>query len=242
MTQPLDLYPPQRPLPAHRRARIRAVLMSTVAEPRANSRRSRRWVRATLVAGLVLGVALAVVQPWGRATAAWAAVPEQLDAGTTARLSDVCTEAIAQRQFPMSVSPTTPGLAEARGSSSAVISSSQSQLDVCITGPTAQFVGVYNIAPLPAGSIGVVDGVPGYRQGGTLRVIFGRLGVSVQGITVTTADGLHVTAAVGNGLFLAWWPSNADAVSVAVTLKSGSVQSLIVPEQAPPSPVQSSGF
>lgn len=245
MTQPLDLYPPRRRMPADRRARIRAILLSTVAESDVDSRRSRRWLAAVSVAAFVLAAALTIAQPWGRATATWAAVPEQLDAAATARLSRACTEAIAQRHFPILLSSTAPVLAEARGTSSAVLSSSPSQVDLCISGATdatERFMGAYFVTPLPAGSLGVVDGVPGSREGGdALRVIFGRLAVPVEAVTVTTGDGLHVTAAVGKGYFLAWWPSHADAVNVSVTLKSGAVQGLTVPAQAPPTPASSVG-
>lgn len=38
----------------------------------------------------------------------------------------------------------------------------------------------------------------------------------VRKVRVDTADGLKVTATVGNGWTLAWWPSAADATSVTL--------------------------
>jgi hypothetical protein len=74
---------------------------------------------------------------------------------------------------------------------------SHSQVQVCVAGNTNNFLGVYDLAPLLPGSLGVVDAVPGSREGGDpVRVIFGRLASSGDTVVVTTADGLHVTASV----------------------------------------------
>jgi len=73
-----------------------------------------------------------------------------------------------------------------------------------------------------------------------LRVIFGRLYSGADIVTVTTTDGLSVTASVASSgslaYFLAWWPSHADASRVFITTTSGAIDELPLPDQSAPSP------
>jgi hypothetical protein len=158
-----------------------------------------------------------------------------------ADLGQACASKISGRHFPITVATATPVLAEARGASTAVLLASPSQIQICVTGSVGEFFGVYDVAPLSPSSGGVVDGIPGSREGGdALRAVFGRLDSGEDAVTVTTADGLIVTASVavsgGSAYFLAWWPSHADASTVVVTAPSGSTDDLPLPDQEEPSP------
>jgi hypothetical protein len=175
--------------------------------------------------------------------ATWAATPEVLDAASTNQLALDCTQAISQRRFPMAVLTAQPIIGERRGESTAVISAAKGQAQLCVNSASRNFVGVYDLAPLPAGAIGAVDAVPGNREGGeALRIVFGRIVVPATGVTVATADGRVVTASVADGYFFAWWPSHADAAAVTVALESGATQALAVPDQTAPDPDQTSAL
>ena len=240
-----DLYPAPEGIPARRRAVLGSTLMETVEESTTASRKWFRWRTAPIPAALVVAAVLALLQPW-TTPAAWAAMPQRLDAAATARLANSCSSSIEDRHFPMAVSSAVATLAEARGSSTAVLLTSPSQVQICVAGPTSTFLGVYDLAPLTPGRVAVVDAVPGSREGGDpVRVIFGRLDSSSDTVTVTTADGLHVTVSVSasgaSTYFLAWWPSHADAVSAVVTLPSGATETLSMPDQSPPLPARTTG-
>jgi hypothetical protein len=241
MKQSPALYPAPQGVPPERRVALRSAVVGAVAQPDGpRSWTARRFLAVPATIGLaVVLAALQFMQPWATA-ATWAAVPERANAAQTASLGASCSATIASHHFPMNVSPATAVLAEMRGTSSAVLLVGGSQMQICVAGHAGDFVGVYEVAPLDSGLQGVVDAVPGSRQGGEpLRVIFGRLAPG-SAAAVTTADGLHVTASVaesgGQGYFLAWWPSHADPSSVVVTTASGASQTLELPDENAPLP------
>lgn len=246
MNNSTGLYPDLEPFRPDRRAALRSTLISAIAAPtpRPWFRRRTAMVPVPLAAATLLALVW-LAQPWATLTPAWAAVPERADAAATAKFGGDCSSAIAARHFPMVVEAGTPILAETRGKSTAVLLASATQVQICITDPQGSIdsLGVYQVGSFDAGGTGLVDGVPGSREGGNpLRVIFGRLAASDDKVVVKTADGLNVTASVAAygklGYFLAWWPSHADASNVTVTGASGATDSLAVPDQTAPSPVQ----
>ena len=230
-------FPSLAPASQAQKAAVKAVVFAAMED--ANRSRVPRLsfigATATLVA-----VALALVAggPLGSGAAAWSAVPETPAAAAAQQLAAACEKAIAAASFPIAVRAATPALAETRGTSSAVLSVGSDQLHLCVSGPTHSFQSVISSGSLPSGAIGAVEYVDGYRTGGDpLRVLVARVSSEVAGpVTVDTSDGLKVTATLDHGLALAWWPSNADAISVAVTRIDGSRVSIPVPEQAPPAP------
>jgi hypothetical protein len=224
-----------------RSAAIRAIVMNGTSGPATESRFGGRWQAAGLLAVFAVAVGFVAVQFWTRPSVTWAATPEVLDAATTTQLARDCAQKIAERHFPVAVLTAQPIIGEGRGDSTAVISAAAGQAQLCLNSTSRNFVGVYDLVPLPAGAIGAVDAVPGNREGGeALRMVFGRLAVPALGVTVTTADGRVVTASVADGYFFAWWPSHADAAAVTVALQSGATQALAVPDQTAPDPGQSS--
>jgi hypothetical protein len=235
----MDIYPAEQELPADRRAAIRAVVVAAAGEPAA-SRLKLTWRWAVVPAAVAVAVVVGLLQPWAT-PAAWASVPEQLDASAVADLGAECASRISDRHFPMALDSTSPVLGEARGTSRAVLLAGPSQIHVCVTGSAGDFLGVYEVPPLDRSSLGVVDGIPGSREGGeALRVVFGRLRSAGSTVRVTTVDGLVVTASVAasgeSTYFLAWWPSHADAATVEVREPSGFAGFLPLPDQAEPSP------
>ncbi|HXW35926.1 MAG TPA: hypothetical protein VEJ87_15230 [Acidimicrobiales bacterium] len=76
---------------------------------------------------------------------------------------------------------------------------------------------------------------------GTYTLVEGRLEPSVTAVTLVLSDGQQVTATVGNGWAVAWWPGNQDVASAQTTSASGTA---IVPLKvanfaAPPRPAGS---
>jgi hypothetical protein len=234
-----DIYPAEHKLPADRRAALRAVVVAGACEPAA-SRPRLTWRWAIVPAAVAVAVVVGLLQPWAT-PAAWASVPEQLDASAVADLGASCASRISDRHFPMALDSTSPVLGEARGTSRAVLLAGPSQIHICMAGSDGDFLGAYEVPPLDRSSLGVVVGIPGSREGGeALRVVFGRLRSAGSTVKVTTVDGLVVTASVAasgeSTYFLAWWPSHADAATVEVREPSGSAGFLPLPDQAEPSP------
>jgi hypothetical protein len=55
----------------------------------------------------------------------------------------------------------------------------------------------------------------------------GSTGSGVSATTLVLSDGTRVTATVGNGLFLAWWPGSAAVTSASLTTPSGTTTQAI---------------
>jgi len=239
MSQYPDLYPAPQRLSAQHRVILRSAVTNATQE-QIRDHRLLSWRIAPIPAAL-LAVAVLVVAQLSASPAAWAAVPQRLDAAATTALGTACAARIEQKHFPIAVARAVATLAEARGSSTAVLLSSPLQVQICLEGATSHFLGVYDVAPLAAGAAGVVDAVAGSRDGGEpVRVIFGQVAADTDTVAVKTADGRSVIGSVSSSgtmaYFLAWWPSHADAISVTVTTSAGATESLFVPDQAPPSP------
>jgi hypothetical protein len=200
----MDIYPAEQELPADRRAAIRAVVVAAAGEPAA-SRHRLTWRWAIVPAAIAVAVVVALLQPWAT-PAAWASVPEQLDASAVADLGTECASRISDRHFPMALDSTSPVLGEARGTSRAVLLAGPSQIHVCVTSSAGDFLGVYEVLPLEQSSLG--------------------------GLVVTAS----VAASGESTYFLAWWPSHADAATVEVREPSGVAGFLPLPDQAEPSP------
>jgi hypothetical protein len=56
----------------------------------------------------------------------------------------------------------------------------------------------------------------------TRTVVGGRAGAGVARVVVAVADGRQVTASLGNGFYVAWWPGADTAVSIVVSGPDGS--------------------
>jgi hypothetical protein len=74
----------------------------------------------------------------------------------------------------------------------------------------------------PAPGAAVVDiNNTAVHNGQFFSVIEGSVGSQVSGATLLLSDGSNVVATVSNGLFAAWWPSQATVSSIQVTTTTG---------------------
>lgn len=55
-----------------------------------------------------------------------------------------------------------------------------------------------------------------------IRIVAGRVDAIVKGVRVSRADGLTVDATVNSGYFVAWWPTDDDAVNAIAIDSSGA--------------------
>jgi len=73
----------------------------------------------------------------------------------------------------------------------------------------------------PAGGVLTVDGTPG-GPGLGLRAVYGRVGSPrVAKVLITLSDGREVTATLGHGHYLAWWPATAGGDIVRAVDSAG---------------------
>jgi hypothetical protein len=74
--------------------------------------------------------------------------------------------------------------------------------------------------PAPGAAVVDIDNTA-VSDGQSFSVVEGSVGSLVSGATVLLSDGSSVVATVGNGLFAAWWPSQATVSSIQVTTTTG---------------------
>jgi hypothetical protein len=55
-----------------------------------------------------------------------------------------------------------------------------------------------------------------------IRIVAGRVGPSVTSVKVSRADGLTVDATVSSGYFVAWWPTDDDALNATAIDSAGA--------------------
>ena len=56
-----------------------------------------------------------------------------------------------------------------------------------------------------------------------VTTVLGDVGSAVTGVTLTLSDGSTVAATVGDGFYVAWWPSDVSPVTATATSPSGTV-------------------
>jgi len=168
------IYPPTPELESDRRAAIRSTVLAAVTS---DERHGRQWFamsRGRFAVAIPIAALLAVVSmtnPFGPAAApTWAAVPDAVDAATKAQLGSQCASAIADAHFPISIASATPVLAERRGSSSAVLLISPTQVQECVVDKRGELdsLGVYDVKPLAASDEGSWTVCPAAAKAGYL--------------------------------------------------------------------------
>lgn len=197
-------------------ARRRAGL---AAEFRCQRRRRRQLQGATGALALALGAAAALIGVVGNsgpqsAYAGWTAVPAR---PTLAQIRAAeSPRACGAHGGPTLVGPT---IAEARGPFISLVFQSRTRFELCITHP-----GVWteiNTGPappkLPADAVANLAsgfGHPGF--GPPVSLTAGNLGSAVTALTLVLKDGERITATVGHGWALAWWPGLSYPVTATV--------------------------
>lgn len=234
-----DLEAPRIPYLSEDRLRTRE--RHLVSEITTFRRRRQRRVFALGGVGLVasgFAAALAVVLVGvgtPSAFAAWTATPTTPTPGQVAAAETTCKAGAVTPPAGTPVVPTNVSLTDTRGPFTLVLfganTATQGAL-ICLSGPDGtQFSISSGSQPVPPGVDQItLNRLQGESANGQSYVIAeGSAGSEVSGTTLTLSDGSHVTASVGNGLFLAWWPGNATVTSAAVTTASGTTTQAISP-------------
>lgn len=235
------LFPPPQPVPPARAEVIRSLVLDACGEDterpiRVPRTRPRLVLPGVGVAAVMTGVAVAswlLISGGGSqpALAAWTAVPQSVTAAQAAQLTHDCTNRVVGH-FPIPLRRVTFSLAEHRGSSTAVLLIGAAGSEAICVKPAAASNGggtgtsagpqVGIVAASPMTGALQVDGSAGGPAIG-LTAIFGQVTTEATTVTVTTDDGRVVTASVGHGHFLAWWPSASPAATVRALNASGQV-------------------
>ncbi|HUQ55627.1 hypothetical protein [Lentzea sp.] len=194
---------------------------------------SRRWWRFAVPAtALVAAIAVTLVL-WTptnpNAYASWTAEPRAPGAGAEAVIAE-CRESIEQHHergrrdnapdWPEA--PTEVSVVDQRGSMTLVLfTGPQSQSECFHTPDTHSVSGSGRASGLePLGEklyLSYGSSMRSERDGSNpMSVLPARVSPEVGKVRVDTGDGLRVTATIGKGWMLAWWPSRAHATSVTL--------------------------
>lgn len=237
----IDDIPAGRDLPPGRADARRLALERETRGPARPPFRARR-LAVVLASAAIVGAAaayVAVSPPWGvsAAYASWTAVPGQLGPAATQALGASCAQSL-QQHFK-DANGLAPALGEQRGKFSAVVLGDAANVGVCVN-VNGILGGFSTRSPIPAGSALVLEAAPGLLTGpDAARAAYGEVSPQVTRVVVTTQDGRTVTASVGGGYFLGWWPSGADPATIAAYDAAGAQLSrLTVPKASngPPIP------
>jgi hypothetical protein len=234
----IEDVPAVLPMPPHRERARRAALIAEIQRPSRRPRRRMVVAIGTATAMLVLAGYLLGSNDTP-AYASWTAVPYQLGREQTAAAGADCARRLASARFPLPTAMLTPRLAEQRGKFSAVLLAGPGVMGVCVTGDHTELFGQGTVDPMPAVGKVVLDAAPGpVGDGGPVRMAFGRVTADVAKVRITAADGRTVTSSVGNGFYLAWWPSGAGPKQVDAIDPAGQTVQSIHPSLDNPSPVR----
>lgn len=222
-----DIFPEAQPLTTAQQQRIRAVLNEEIESTPSRSRRPRRrWAVAAggIAAATAGAISWAAFSP--SPASAWAPFPQPVTGSAATRLQSDCKTQVSGHAWPIPTGGLDNSLAEQRGASSAVLLfGSDGRQAICVdphgsgqafTGP---LVGVSTTDDSHAAVTAVTDGGPGLG----MWAVHGRVPSRAAKVLVILGDGQQVTASVGHGHYLAWWPSTDGSGSVRVTDASGAV-------------------
>ena len=237
-------------LVAHREGLLRAI---DTKPPR-----KRRVVALAGTTAVATGVATGVLTMGAGAPyafAGWSAEPSAPAPGQLQSAQSVCQGRLdqavsnqpANKQPParqpsnrsLPSGPFTAVLSDVRGPfTTSIFSDGSSGSALCLAAPGATSLRwVVGGAPVPGAGAIAVDQVSFLaRDGQTYTLAEGRTGSAVTGAILQLADGSTVTATVGDGYFLAWWPGAEGIDSATLTTVSGTVTQLLnLPGPATPS-------
>ncbi len=176
---------------------------------------------------LALWTGVMVVLDMGSPADAWSEVPHAVSAAEADQLRTECENLVRNSRPPLTFQPSGVTLAEKRGTTrSVLIAGLDNRVAICI-GQSDQkgalevgsdFAGIYDLSPL-TGPLRLDD----TQRYSPPRVVFGRAEQRLDRIEIVTTDNKTVTASIGQGYFLAWWPSNANASEVRAFDAAGNI-------------------
>jgi hypothetical protein len=130
-------------------------------------------------------------------------------------------------------------LSDTRGPFTFSIYADANSSATCIKGPSFTAISgsmSSDTVTVPAGRILLSSSHARSRAGDAYSVAEGRAGAGVTGVTLTLDDGSTVQATVGNGWFVAWWPSSHVVKSAELATASGTATQTFDDAAMPPPP------
>jgi hypothetical protein len=196
-----------------------------------------RWSALVCSSGLIAAV-LTVVFVGGSeqlSFAGWSAHPSKPAVGQLTSANTSCEGAFAQ--VPTSViqganlATLTPEVSDVRGPYTVTVFGDGSASGaMCFSAPggnaTVQWI-TWSDTPVTTSAIALNRVSVLFESGQPYTLVEGRTGDGVTGVELSLENGSQVTATVGHGFFLAWWPGNLSSTAAVVATASGSsIQSL----------------
>jgi hypothetical protein len=185
----------------------------------------------------------------GLALASWTAHPTAAAPTQVSAAEDYCL--VAFGQSPGSPSDTTkagplqsdgPWTADAvdtRGDLTLALFSDSTQTVACLSGPTFVWLDPLYTgagAPVGSGAAGLDKVIVRQVPGAVYTVAVGVAGTAVTGVGLKRVDGSQVTATIGDGHFLAWWPDGMGVKGLEVTTTAGTQDQPVAPSFARSAP------
>ena len=169
--------------------------------------------------------------------AGWSAQPTKPAVGQLTSADTGCEGAFAQ--VPASVSrgaslgSLAPEVSDVRGPYTVTVFGDGSDSGaMCFSAPggniAVQWI-TWSSTPVGAGAI-ALDRIRVLSDGGQpYTLVEGRTGDGVTGVDLSLASGRQVTATVGHGFFLAWWPGTLSSTAAVISTASGSSSQYVAP-------------
>jgi hypothetical protein len=202
-------------LSASQRVALKHDLVTRIAR---DDRRHRQHVGAGVSVSVVAVAvtAAAMLTFTTAASASWSAVPAPLSIGLDDPIVQQCLAGLpASPSEQVGQAQLVPMVAEKRGTSRAALLGSGDSQAICI-GVDKSRTGGRTLSPvLPAGQEISVAGNGGSTDADSGdRYVYGRVSPRVVTVSIVTTTGLHVTASVAHGSYVAWWPGGAAPATV----------------------------
>jgi len=209
-------------------------------------RRPLKWVALAGAAGLAATVSSLVLVGGSAqsAFAGWSSSPTPPANGQLTSADVGCQAHLAQ--FPPSsnkgaeATSLVPELSDVRGPYTVtVFGNGTGSGALCITTPDGNSALRWIMqsgAPVGTDAVAVDQVSVSANDGQPYTLVEGRTGDGVTGVTLALGSGSKVTATIGNGVFLAWWPGNQHITSAVVSTATGvSTEPLNLPGPGTPS-------
>jgi hypothetical protein len=200
--------------------------ISALSRPAA-PRRRLALLAVPLAAGVaVLALILSSSAAPASLYASWTSVPSVADPALAKAAATMCTQGFTD------FSSATLLVEDQRGTAAALLYLRGDSAISCVLALTSNGTTVASAASASrltpaAGQLSVdgwsVTGATNPARGETgLTRIFGRVPAGTTAVSVVRADGVRIAASVGQGYFLAWWPSDSGVASIDALSASGA--------------------
>jgi hypothetical protein len=170
------------------------------------------------------------------ALAAWATQPTSADQAQISGAEALCSAsfdpsgaaqpASAQKQPPLQAGgPWSAVLVDTRADLTLALYSDGTHWMACLAGPSfvsLQALDATGEPPVEDNSASLDKVSTRTASGDLYTVALGRTGSAVTGVGLQRVDGSVVTATVGNGRFIAWWPLGEGVKALSITSNTGT--------------------